>query len=249
MVAVMCIGLMGCDSDSMKSVKKLKGEVKSITVESETDEYKEYIVKTDKLSFLEDTGSIEIVPSDHAYVEVKYASDMEKYGFYAKIEDNVISLGTDSKLNFNGKDFKAVIHANVNECQMQGDFSLNWDCVKSKDVKIGIDGLIKGDISGIDCQSADINISAVADLKLDGNSDSVTVTGSGAMNLDAMKLICKDADIMLSGTGAIKLSVSDNLKAAIDGVGQVTYYGSPEVKSEINGLGKVKQKEKEVYSK
>lgn len=71
------------------------------------------------------------------------------------------------------------------------------------------------------------------------NALEVNISGSGNVNME--KIHSKKADVHLSGSGDLRLSVQDELKAKISGSGKVYYTGNPVVDAKISGSGKVIQ--------
>ena len=84
-------------------------------------------------------------------------------------------------------------------------------------------------------------------MNLSGETENFEVELAGAGVLDAKSLICRNADIEISGAGTAEVSVTDKLFADMDGVGSLRYYGDPLVENISAGLTDVEQVSKEVY--
>jgi hypothetical protein len=65
-----------------------------------------------------------------------------------------------------------------------------------------------------------------------------SITGSGSVN--AYDLTARKADVRISGSGGMELSVEDRLDAHVSGSGNVFYKGNPRVDSSISGSGSVR---------
>ncbi len=108
-----------------------------------------------------------------------------------------------------------------------------------KDIEIRISGSGKMDL---DLDAGDINasISGSGDLYMKGSANYLdfSITGSGSVN--AYDLTARKADVRISGSGGMELSVEDRLDAHVSGSGNVFYKGNPRVDSSISGSGSVR---------
>jgi len=78
------------------------------------------------------------------------------------------------------------------------------------------------------------------DVDLSGNTISVRCSISGSGDIDAYELTSDKADVSISGSGGIKVSVKDNLKARISGTGDIYYKGNPKYQDfKVSGSGSV----------
>ena len=69
------------------------------------------------------------------------------------------------------------------------------------------------------------------------NELNVDISGSGDANLE--NILAKKGDIRISGSGDVRLSIQNTLKARISGSGKVYYTGNATVDSEISGSGQI----------
>jgi hypothetical protein len=100
---------------------------------------------------------------------------------------------------------------------------------------------------------------AIQASKLDGDTLSATIAGSGSARLagratelnlsisgsgsiDAAQLQAKRAKAEVSGSGPLTVNASDELDAEISGSGTIWYIGSPKVKSDVSGSGAIRRK-------
>lgn len=86
-----------------------------------------------------------------------------------------------------------------------------------------------------------LTISGSSDTKVNGTipTDEVSVNISGSGDADLQNVQAKNGDVRISGSGDVKLSVQNTLKARISGSGKVFYTGNATVDSEISGSGTV----------
>ncbi len=86
-----------------------------------------------------------------------------------------------------------------------------------------------------------LTISGSSDTKVNGSipTDEVSVNISGSGDADLQNVQAKNGDVRISGSGDVRLSVQNSLKARISGSGKVFYTGNATVDSEISGSGTV----------
>ena len=77
----------------------------------------------------------------------------------------------------------------------------------------------------------------------DVETQSVMLEGSGRYEAD--DLVSDFAQLCLVGSGAIGVSVTDELNVSINGSGQVTYGGFPDISKSINGAGRLTRRRRE----
>ncbi|RZL46038.1 MAG: DUF2807 domain-containing protein [Pedobacter sp.] len=87
----------------------------------------------------------------------------------------------------------------------------------------------------------DLSISGSGDVSVNHelliNKLNVKISGSGKAFLQ--KVVAREADVNISGSGDAHFQVSDYLKARISGSGEVYYKGNPQLDSKISGSGKL----------
>lgn len=112
------------------------------------------------------------------------------------------------------------IEANANEVYSNisgsGDFTIN---TVTEYLECGISGSGKYTLSGL-ATEADYSIS-----------------GSG--NFEALELATKKTSIDISGSGDLRVNVSDELNIKISGSGDIYYIGNPRINTDISGSGNI----------
>ncbi|HAH59987.1 MAG: DUF2807 domain-containing protein [Lentimicrobium sp.] len=83
------------------------------------------------------------------------------------------------------------------------------------------------------------SISGSGKLWLDGEVADQFHTISGSGDIYAFDLESETADIRISGSGKVEISVDDFLYADMSGSGTIYYRGYPDVESHISGSGKI----------
>lgn len=96
--------------------------------------------------------------------------------------------------------------------------------------------------SAIEADRMTVRVSGAGVVKLSGNVDSLDVNleGAGAYNSENMQ--AKRASVTNSGAGAATVRVSDELDATINGIGAITYIGTPRVTRGVYGIGVISRR-------
>lgn len=83
-------------------------------------------------------------------------------------------------------------------------------------------------ISGLDAGALSLSVVGSGDVSATGKVDRLKahVTGSGDMQLRELQATSVDAEV--TGSGDLSLSVEENLKASVQGSGDIDYWGEPE---------------------
>ncbi len=85
-----------------------------------------------------------------------------------------------------------------------------------------------------------LNITGSGSITCLGERNNVHVSISGAGNINLFGMLVQNANIKISGTGNVRVTVSTKLEVSISGVGSVYYKGHPStIISNISGLGEV----------
>ena len=85
----------------------------------------------------------------------------------------------------------------------------------------------------------DSRISGSGDVELAGSATSLNKRISGSGELKAFDMTCGTADMNITGSGNVELTVNDHLDVDISGSGNVSYKGTPTMNVNITGSGEV----------
>lgn len=97
-------------------------------------------------------------------------------------------------------------------------------------------------VSGIKSNRFRVDASGAGKIELRGRVSTADYSISGAVKIDARDLTAARVNVDLSGASKADVYASEELKAAISGVGKINYYGNPGmVKRKISGLGSLTQ--------
>jgi Putative auto-transporter adhesin, head GIN domain len=77
-------------------------------------------------------------------------------------------------------------------------------------------------------------------IKVDGNATKAAVSLAGSGEIDAESLKSDEADVVLSGSGSIKVHATKKIVLNHSGSGNITYSGNPDQKTELtSGSGSI----------
>ena len=192
-------------------------------------------------------AKIFIIPSDETKVEASYPIRMHEHNFRISVREGEIEISVPKQTNFKADKFEIKIYANIEEIDISGGIALEMDAKNSKRIHLEAKGGADIYIYNIAAESFETDVAGAASMNLSGETENFEVELAGAGALDAKSLICRNADIEISGAGTAEVSVTDKLFADMDGVGSLRYYGDPLVENISAGLTDVEQVSKEVY--
>jgi hypothetical protein len=109
---------------------------------------------------------------------------------------------------------------------------------KLNDLDIRISGSGKLDLD-FDAMDVTSNISGSGNIILKGTADELRLGISGSGEIHAFDLKAEKADVRISGSGSMFLSVEDHLDANVSGSGNIVYKGSPKTNTSITGSGSI----------
>ena len=92
---------------------------------------------------------------------------------------------------------------------------------------LDISGVVEGEVTRIDADQFDVDISGVGDIRLDGECGMLDADVSGVGDLDAKGLECRIVDVDVSGVGDASVYASEEIDAEVSGMGDIDVYGSP----------------------
>ena len=108
-----------------------------------------------------------------------------------------------------------------------------------KDLEIRISGSGKMDLD-LDARDINASISGSGDLFMKGSAENLDFVITGSGNINAYELAGQRAEVRITGSGGMELSVEDRLDAHISGSGSVLYKGDPKLHSSVSGSGSIR---------
>jgi len=104
--------------------------------------------------------------------------------------------------------------------------------------------MIRGAGSGkaeLDAEYFSAIVSGAGNLELSGKADIAELSISGTGTLNAFELETRDATVNLSGSGTVRMGVSENLHISASGAGSVEYKGTPGLSLNTSGAVRIRQ--------
>mgnify|MGYP001942580515 FL=1 len=119
-----------------------------------------------------------------------------------------------------------------------GDIT-NSGTIKSEDFKVALAG--SGDIRlTLSTSNVKTSIAGSGNVNLSGKSDHLACSIAGSGDINAYGLSTKSTSVSVAGSGNVKTTVSESIKARVAGSGTIYYKGNPDkIDSKSNGSGKI----------
>lgn len=119
-----------------------------------------------------------------------------------------------------------------------GDIS-NSGTIKSEDFKVALAG--SGDIRlTLSTSNVKTSIAGSGNVNLSGKSDHLACSIAGSGDVNAYGLSTKSTSVSVAGSGNVKTTVSESIKARVAGSGTIYYKGNPDkIDSKSNGSGRI----------
>lgn len=87
----------------------------------------------------------------------------------------------------------------------------------------------------------DVNYEGVGSLVVTGKTQTLKLKVQGVGMVDTKGLIAETADVNLEGVGSVKVYASERLKASVQGIGSLNYYGNPRsISKSVEGIGSMR---------
>lgn len=95
-------------------------------------------------------------------------------------------------------------------------------------------------VSGLNNQSLRVTLRGAGNIRVNGTTTRLDVTISGSGNAMLGRLIARDANATVAGTGTISLTATRSLTASMSGAGTILYGGNPaHVSTTATGSGTI----------
>lgn len=108
---------------------------------------------------------------------------------------------------------------------------------------ISTSGASEFTVTNVKSDEFNIEASGAGSIEISGETKTLEVGMSGAVNLDAKDLKAQKVNITNSGASSADVYASEELRASVSGAGNVDYYGDPKTVSEdTSGAGSISKK-------
>ena len=86
----------------------------------------------------------------------------------------------------------------------------------------------------------DVDYRGAGSLQMNGRVDKLRLDAEGVGEVEARDLVAQDADVRFRGIGSVSVHAKNRLRAEVQGMGELTYYGNPRSLSKsVSGIGSV----------
>ena len=103
-----------------------------------------------------------------------------------------------------------------------------------------MEGAGKTDINNISAERFRLNYQGVGLLKATGKVQTFVLKAEGVGPVNARELDAQHVDVSLQGVGSAQVRATESLRAKLEGIGSLTYYGNPKrVSKQVEGIGRV----------
>ncbi len=133
-----------------------------------------------------------------------------------------------------------VYFKNINGVALSGSGDIvSKDLMKADDFDVRVSG--SGDISlHLEVNNLNAKVSGSGDLDFKGSASTFEASVAGSGEIEAFGLQTNTADLKISGSGGMTLSVKNELYARVSGSGHISYKGNPSKEDiKVSGSGNV----------
>lgn len=127
----------------------------------------------------------------------------------------------------------------INGIAISGSATLLVDGIRTEQLHLMVSGSVKGELNRLQATDFKATIPGSCRIEVAGEAITHEVHISGSAKLKEEKLICQTADVRISGSAEVDLSVTMSLTIGISGSGTVRYRGNPAISQRISGTGEV----------
>ncbi len=205
---------------------------------------KNYKVKSFRSVYANTLAHIVYTQSDKVSVKVEGAQEMVDL-LQISVSKGMLTIENDKELNNNKDEFIIIYVSSPTiesiETHGMGNFNLLGK-VKSENLIIKSEGI--GSFQALDLESKKICVKygAIGDLKISGKTDLIEINSEGVGNIDCKDLVAKTAMVKSTKTGKVKCFASESVGVFNEGIGEITYHGSPTFKNLQNsGMGEINE--------
>ena len=222
--------LTNCDA---QKYGRIKGDGNVINGTREVDNFEKIGV----------SGSfdIDLVKGNEGLIEIKIEKNLLPY-LITDVENGKLKIrwkkGTNVQTN---RGVHLIVHfKEINDIASSGSSDIkSKDLIKTDNLEVAVSG--SGNISlHIDVEVLNARVSGSGDLDFKGAADNFKAAMSGSGDIEAFALETNKANLKISGSADITISVKDELYARVSGSGDITYKGNPKIEDiKVSGSGEV----------
>ena len=231
-VSVVAIVLFFTNCEAQK-YGKIKGDGNVI---NETREVSNF----DKIS-VSGSFDIDLVKGNEGLIKIKIEKNLLPY-LITEVENGKLKIRWKRGTNVNtNRGVHLIVHfKEINDIASSGSSDINSnDLIKTDNLGVAVSG--SGNISlQVDVDELNARVSGSGDLEFKGTADNFKAAMSGSGDIEAFSLETNTANLKISGSADITISVKEELYARVSGSGDITYKGNPKIEDiKVSGSGEV----------
>ncbi len=136
-----------------------------------------------------------------------------------------------------------IVAKDINGIAIKGSGNITTGSkIITDDISVSING--SGDVDvDVDAERLSMGINGSGDIKLVGNAEKAAIKINGSGDINAFGLEAQTANVVIQGSGDVRIHAVKKLEVHVSGSGDVEYTGSPEnIITDIRGSGSVKKR-------
>jgi hypothetical protein len=103
-----------------------------------------------------------------------------------------------------------------------------------------LEGAGKTELNNLAGERFRLNYQGVGMLKASGKVQTLIIKAEGVGAINTRELDAQHVDVSLEGVGSVEVRATESLRAKVDGIGSLTYYGKPSrISKSVDGIGRV----------
>ena len=139
-----------------------------------------------------------------------------------KVVDNTLVLSTPDRKH-SSTDDKVRVSINVEQLK-----------------QFQMEGAGKTELNNLSGERFRLNYQGVGLLKANGKVQTLIIRAEGVGSINTRDLDAQHVDVSLEGVGSVQVRATESLRAKVDGIGSLTYYGKPSrISKSVDGIGRV----------
>ena len=156
------------------------------------------------------------------------------------ITDGTLVLGTRPNRSVNGSISYTLTVPALTGIEIEGSGNVIGTAVLAGDARLTISGSGTATLTDLELSDLSADLSGSGDMVLSGTSSTTTVELSGSGDYDASALTAAHISVDSSGSGSVRVNVTEHLSVTSSGSGDVAYSGNPaQVDRNATGSGEV----------
>jgi hypothetical protein len=189
------------------------------------------------------SGSFDVflVAGDEGKLDISVEENLESY-LITEVNNGTLKIKWKNGVNIrtSSKTTVTVHFKSINSLAMAGSGDIiGKDKIKGNSLDVAVAG--SGDIKvDMDVEQLEAAVSGSGDIELSGKATDFEAAVSGSGDVDAYDLKTEKAELKISGSGSIKVSVEKEIVARVSGSGNIKYKGQPRIEDiKVSGSGNV----------